>query len=140
MSQVERIQHANDVILSISRYGRHFFRCSRTGAVAHFVLDDRNRLRFVDEASRRAVLIVKGGEWRGFTNGGTMRALVEDLAEYIKTGRQIRNHFGPWPEWVCGGDLWGYGDDCAANVRAEVRINPAFAAGSAPASREGQET
>ena len=24
------------------------------------------------------------------------------------TGKPTRNHFGPWPEWYGGGDLWGY--------------------------------
>jgi hypothetical protein len=51
-------------------------------------------------------------EWRGFSEGGTLRSLVEQLRDYIRTGKQVHpQSFGPWPQWYCDGDLWGYGDD-----------------------------
>lgn len=123
-TKAERIEHANAILLSMSRHGRRFFYSDAYDRVARFELDAQDRVRIRDEQSDRSVLITKGGPWRGFNNGGTLRAMVEDLAKYIRTGEKIRNHFGPWPEWICGGDPWGYGE-AAADVRAEVRQNPA---------------
>lgn len=42
-----------------------------------------------------------------------MKRFVEYLADYIRTGKPITNQYvlGPWDEWMCNGDLWGYGDD-----------------------------
>lgn len=123
--KMERIAHANDVLLSVSKYGRRFFYSRDHDRVARFMLDGNGRLRLIDEQSGRSVMMVTDGRWRGFGNGGTLRRLVEDLAHYIRSGEKIRNHFGPWPEWICDGDLWGYGD-AIEHVRAEVRANPAY--------------
>ena len=36
-------------------------------------------------------------------------------------GEEINiRHFGPFPEWSCGGDLWGYGKDEMQKVREEI--------------------
>jgi len=122
--KLERLEHANAILLSMSRHGRRFFYSKQHDRVACFEIDQRGCVRIRDEYTGRSVLITKNGRWRGFNNGGTLRRMVEDLADYIRTGKKIRNHFGPWPDWICGGDLWGYGDGAAA-VRAEVRQNPA---------------
>ena len=29
------------------------------------------------------------------------------------------SYLGPWPQWMCEGDLWGYGDDMQT-VRAKA--------------------
>ena len=64
---------------------------------------------------------MKKSSWRGFSEGGTLRQLVERLSEFIMWDRPIPAHIlGPWPDWVCGGDPWGYGDDMDA-VRAVAR-------------------
>jgi hypothetical protein len=125
LTKAERMAHANDILLSVSRHGRRFFYCPRADRVARFEMDAHGCLRFRDEYTDRVIRLVKGGKWRGFNNGGTLRRLVEDLAEYIRTGEKIRNHFGPWPEWICDGDLWGYGESIK-QVRSEIGANPAF--------------
>lgn len=123
----ERLDHANAVLRAMGSHGRRFFYSREKDRYAEIVIDDAGRLRIVDEWTGKAVLIVAGGRWRGFTNGGTCRAIVEDLARYVRTGAPTRNHFGPWPEWICDGDLWGYGDG-GASVRAEIKGNPAVTA------------
>lgn len=124
MNKAERIKNANEIVMAISRHGRRFFYSSKHNRTARFELDQQGRLRFRDEWSDKPVLIVKSGRWRGFNNGGTLRSIVEDLARYIRTGNKIRNHFGPWPDWICGGDMWGYGDSMKS-VRSEISDNPA---------------
>ncbi len=148
-SKAERLEHANAVIAAMARHGRRFFYCERYDRTSHFVIDDRGQLRFVDNYSGKAVLLVKGGKWRGFSNGGTCRAMVENLGNYVRTGKKCGNHWGPWPEWVCDGDLWGYGHEASQAVRNDIAGNPALkatrtthhpssllAAGSPQASRE----
>jgi len=127
----ERLAHANAVLRAMGSYGRRFFYSSRHDRYAELILDDRGRCRRIDECSGKSVWLDENGKWRGFTNGGTCRAIVADLARYVRTGQKTRNHFGPWPEWICDGDLWGYGDD-AGKVRAALLNNPAVTV-SAPA-------
>ena len=50
-----------------------------------------------------------------FSEGETLRGLVCAMADWI-TGKRKDfpvNDFGPWPDYVRGGDLWGYGVDMA---------------------------
>lgn len=122
--KLDRLANANAVLRAIGSHGRRFFYSGSHDRYAELVIDASGRLRIIDEQSGRAVAIVDGGRWRGFNNGGTCRAIVEDLARYVRTGQPTRNHFGPWPEWICDGDLWGYGAD-ATKVRDEIRGNPA---------------
>jgi hypothetical protein len=109
-----RMGKANELISFISKNGRNFFRSpSKDGAdVAHFLLSDNGRVWFLDAYTRKKIYTHYNGRWRGFSEGGTMRRLVEYMRDFIRTGQPIhQSQLGPWPEWTCGGDLWGYGDD-----------------------------
>lgn len=106
-----RLQRANALIKTISEHGRRFFRQPMSERVSRFEL--AGRLYFVDKVSDRRLPLshTKSNQWsRYFSEGDTLKALVEALGLYIKTGQQINpHHLGPWPVAVCGGDLWGYG-------------------------------
>jgi hypothetical protein len=45
---------------------------------------------------------------------------VEALRDFVRTGKKLpmAKYFGPWPGWLCGGDLWGYGEDMPLVRRA----------------------
>lgn len=120
----ERLKHANAVLRAMGSHGRHFFYSKTRDRFAELVLDASGRVRLIDDYTGTHVWLDKGGRWRGFSHGGTCRAIVEDLARYVRTGKPTRNHFGPWPEWICDGDLWGYGE-AAGDVRAAIKGNPA---------------
>lgn len=127
MTKNDRLQHANAVLRAMGAHGRRFFYSSKNDRYSELVFDRGGRLRLIDDYTGKSVAIIKGDRWRGFSHGGTCRAIVEDLANYVRTGKPTRNHFGPWPEWICDGDLWGYGDGAAA-VRNDIRGNPAVPA------------
>lgn len=120
-----RMDRANHMLVVIARYGRHFF--LHDGKVAYFFLK-RGAVYFWDEWAQgerknKPVYTAYRGSWRFFSGGGTLRNLVEDLSAYIQ-GKPFRRahplkHLGPWPEWVCEGDLWGYGKDDMEKVRQE---------------------
>lgn len=110
-----RLQRANAIIVTISNCGRHFFRQSIDGRVSKFEIAENGRLYFRDKYSdhRLPCSHTKGRAWQQhFTEGGTLKSLIEAIANYIKTGETISLFFfGPWAATTCNGDLWGYGDD-----------------------------
>lgn len=113
-----RCKTANELLLIISAHGRRFFYDS--GSVCRMHVDLRGRVWFRDAYSGRSIYTHYRGRWRGFTHGGTLKALVESLRDFI-TGRRKTlplGHLGPWPETVCRGDLWGYGGAAMCRVRA----------------------
>ncbi len=107
----------NGFLAVIAGCGRQFFRYGER--VSTFEADDRGRIWFIDAYSQRRIYTHHRYEWKGFTNGGTIRTLVEELRDYIRTGQRPVLNIGPWPEYVCDGDLWGYGD-AMQQVRAEA--------------------
>jgi hypothetical protein len=112
----DRAVQSNAMIGAIACCGRQFFRHKE--AVSRFDVDDRGRVWFTDKYTCRRVYTHYPGRWRGFTEGGTLRAMVEGMRDFITSGMLLSpRYFGPWPEWVCGGDLWGYGADAMQEVR-----------------------
>lgn len=126
----ERTDVANEIIRIIASHGRHFLsmnsdrraiepsaRVSRfewVGGRLYYRDKYTDKLLYVHHDARFGILN------RGFSDGGTLRAVVLHLRDFIR-GKSVVNirHFGPWPEWVCGGDLWGYGDEMDA-VRSKI--------------------
>jgi hypothetical protein len=125
--RILRADTANEFLAVIASCGRRFFR--HDDAVYAFSVDERARVWFTDSYSKRRIYTHYPHEWRGFTNGGTMRGLVERLRDYIMTGAPQRLNLGPWPKHYCDRDLWGYGDDMqrVRDAAARLGIVPANA-------------
>lgn len=121
-----RTETVNAIIRVIGSHGRRFlsensdrFHYVENPFFAHFTVDKRKEIWFVDRYTRNPIL-VRHQDWPGFSDGGTLRGLVEHFAAYIRGGSEINMRaFGPWPDHYCGGDLWGYGDDMQ-KVREEI--------------------
>ncbi|KFJ13054.1 hypothetical protein DR66_4064 [Delftia acidovorans] len=127
MSKAERLGHANALIEIISRHGRRFFHNRESGAIARLELDARGRVWLIDEYRGARVYVAYRGRWRGFTHGGTLQNLVEALHHYILRGELLH------PEYIApsrmdpkNGDIWGYGAEAAAAVRAEAHALSLF--------------
>jgi hypothetical protein len=121
-ARAERLAKANELLAVIAGTGRKFF--AHRGTVSRLELDARSRVWFVDAyTGRRIYTHHSWGEWRGFTQGGTMRVLVVWIQKYVLWGNQFpASQFGPWPSWVCGSDLWGYGEDIQKVRDAAARL------------------
>ena len=125
-----RVEIANEILRIVASHGRKFFslygdgspKANQPDRISFFELRLRDRLWFIDKCTQHPIYTAYKGRWRGFSEGGTLRNLVEALRDYIMRGEKIhvKAHFGPWPEWVSGGDLWGYGEKEMALVRSEV--------------------
>lgn len=121
MIRQERLYKANELIRVISRTGRKFFRYK--DEVSRLELDTRGRVWFVDAYNGSRCYTHYTGKWRNFTNGGTLKDLIIALKDYIVKGTPVpAGHFGPWPDWCCDGDLWGYGDDMEKVSEAYRRL------------------
>ncbi len=118
-----RIDEANKIIETIASRGRRFFWSPTHDRISRFMVAGET-IYLIDHYSG-AVIDTSAKAWHGFTNGGTMRALIEALAHFIGTGEPVsRDHFGPWPT-RSHGDLWGYGDSEMEKVRRAVFSSPA---------------
>jgi hypothetical protein len=110
-----RCGHVNQMLLEISSCGRRFF--YHEGHTSLFEVDDFGKIWFVDSYSRQRIFMHRPemARLRGFTQGGTLQALIRAAKRYIMTGRRIDSfRFGPWPDYYCNGDLWGYGESMRA--------------------------
>jgi len=129
--RLARLAKANQCIQIISEHGRRFFslradsypdKCM-ADRVSRFELDEKTgKLWFRDKYSWKRVYVAYPYKWRGFSEGGTLRSLIQSLRDWINDESKTVpfGHFGPWQEWVCGGDLWGYGKEEMAEVRRRV--------------------
>jgi hypothetical protein len=110
--KAQRATKINELIRCIGGCGRQFFFSKENNRFAVIEVDPRGRVWWIDDGSGRRIYTHYRGDWRGFSHGGTLQALVIAFREYICTGEPINpGYFGPWPDWVCGSDLWGYGVD-----------------------------
>lgn len=108
----DRARAANKLLETIAVYGRRFFNYRRRHGISKFEVDDRGRIWFVDGYTGKSIYLHNRYWGKGFSEGGTLRALVDALKAFIQSGEPVPpSHFGPWPEWMCNGDLWGYGND-----------------------------
>ena len=128
MSKDERLAAANDLLLQISKVGRRFFYNSKHDRIARFEITPNGKLWFRDDYTDKLVYVAYTGRWKQFSHGGTLRRLIEELAEYIRTGARLApGHFGPWPKYICRGDLWGYGTEAMATLRGAILTNDCVA-------------
>ena len=113
---------ANKLLEEIANRGHGFFSLDDYEQSC-FHVDLRGRVWFFDATSGKKIYTHYDGEWKGFTHGVTMRRLIKALARYITKGTILKSslYFGPWPDSLCNGDLWGYGDDNMAAIRRRAR-------------------
>lgn len=135
-----RAEQANMFLAAIAGCGRRFF--AHSGRVSRFEVDDRGRVWFIDAYREARIYTHYKYRWRGFSEGGTLRGLVLQLRDFIRTGTPATMHLGPFPDWVCNGDLWGYKGDMeivreAAVTCGVVPPNVEFSGGAAVAPSAG---
>lgn len=135
MIHYDRIETANQILRICASHGRRFFaedgdhrQRMKNPRISHFFVNAlTGRLHYRDKWRGASIYVHhdppcrNGFGWR-FSDGGTLLSLCRELRDYILGKRDdIRiGHFGPWPEWICGGDPWAYGEDME-KVRQEVR-------------------
>lgn len=113
----DRLEIANQFIKIIASHGRKFFNIN--GQIAYMKIK-AGHVYWVDEYSQKEIYLSYKYWSKGFTNGGTLRELVKALRLYVLGRRDFPiSYLGPWPENLCDGDLWGYGESME-QVRIEA--------------------
>ncbi|AJY12793.1 hypothetical protein K6W16_13615 [Burkholderia dolosa] len=128
-TKAERAEHANQLLRAIGSHGRRFFYNAKHDQYARFELDSRGRVWFVDDYTQKRVYTHDKGRWRGFTQGGTLRSLVERMRDYIRTGWQLPRGVIA-PPYMGGNsedNVWGYDREAAAALRATAFELPIMA-------------
>lgn len=124
IEKAERLRHVNDLIKTISDHGRRFFFNERKGTVARMLIGPKGHLFFQDDYTGKAIYVAYSGRWNGFSHGGTLKGLVERLAQYVRTGSRLSiDWIGP--ERFDQSNIWGYAQDEIEKCRAAARANPA---------------
>lgn len=115
-----RLDAVNELVKFIGNNGRRFFFDPRKNTYAHMSIFGDNRLYWVDEGSGKSIYLHYKYWGKGFTNGGTLKSLVDHFRRFVVTGQMLPEEIlGPWPSWYGNGDLWGYGESMR-DVRAKA--------------------
>ena len=126
MSKESRCELANELIRLIASTGRQFFNYEENGgSIGRFELRS-GRTYFIDGYLGKSIYAYENRFFRQkFTEGGTMQALILDIAEWIRTGKatNAKNGYGGI---YC--DHWGYPDEDMKKVR-EKAIEIGFSKG-----------
>ena len=131
----QRVEHANALILVISRHGRRFFYNAAADRTAYLELDHRGRVWFIDDYRGSRIYTHPTGftsRWRGFSHGGTLRSLVESMRDYIVTGKRMDRWRIATERSFTNGDIWGYGKEAAQAVRTEAFALPIMESAEEP--------
>lgn len=107
-----RVRQANKVIAAIAAHGRRFFYSPSFDRTSKFGLDRYGQVWYVDHYTGMKLHPFGDQAWPGFTNGGTLRRLIADLAQYIVDGKPL-----PVTRFFTH---WAYDDEAVAAVRAEI--------------------
>lgn len=110
--KLERASQVNEMIRIIADCGRRFFYSASKDRYASIEVDHRGRVWWIDDYAGKRIYTHYRYWNKGFSHGGTLRDLVNSFRDYITKGTPVpSNVFGPWPDYICNGNLWGYGED-----------------------------
>jgi hypothetical protein len=121
MSELDRLNAANEFIKVIAGCGRRFFHYK--GVVSYLELSKQKRVFFTDYYTRKRIYTHRSYcRWDGFTSGGTMKSLIESLRDFIKKGKTLNLSY--FKEDMGNGfkNPWGYDEDLAIVHDAAKRL------------------
>ena len=125
----QRVEQVNQAIRIIADHGRRFFYSQAVNRYAIMEVDARGKVWIIDDYSGKRVFThetVRGGRWRGFSHGGTLRSLVEAFRDYICTGNPLNpGYLGP--DRFDDSNIWGYDEEGMKAVREQAGSLPVFA-------------
>lgn len=114
----KRIEKANKLLNKIASCGPNFFYYDKDKTTAKFLLKN-NRIYFMDEYTKSEMLAYNYRQLgRKFNQGGTMKALVLDISEWIRTGKRTNGKNG-YGGLFC--PHWGYSESDMKNIQDFAR-------------------
>jgi hypothetical protein len=123
----ERLVHINQLIWTISKFGRRFFYYDKMDRTASMSISDAGHIYFHDDYTDKPIYVAYRYRWHEFSHGGTLKELVKAMAHYIRTGDKLSlDWIGPDRRNITDGNIWGYAPEDMAKCRAEAALNPAI--------------
>jgi hypothetical protein len=121
MTKQDRLEAANEFIKVIAGCGRKFF--EHKGFISSLELSPTGRVFFIDYYTKKRIYTHrKYCRWDGFTSGGTMKALIESLRDFITKGQTMNASYFQ-PEMGNGfKNPWGYGEEILKVKAAAIRL------------------
>lgn len=119
MTKLERLIKANELIHLIATTGRKFFNSEdKNGFISKFEMKN-GRTYFVDGYTKKPIYAYDNYYFhRKFSQGGTMQALILDIAEWIRSGKPTNGKSG-YGGVYC--DHWGYPSQDMANIQRKAK-------------------
>lgn len=116
----EKIEECNFLITSIASHGRKFFR--HGDSVSKLELGFQGRVYYIDSYTNKRIYTHRRySRWGGFTEGGTLKSLIEAMRDYIIFDTRIRFGCICAPDFYSdGGNVWGYDPLEAEKLRESV--------------------
>lgn len=119
MTKQERLKMANELIDLIANTGRKFFNYEENGGSKGCFELKNGRTYFIDGYTNESIYAYDNRFFqRKFTQGGTMQALILDIAEFIRTGdsTNAKNGYGGV---YC--DHWGYPAEAMSKIQKKAK-------------------
>jgi hypothetical protein len=124
----QRAEQVNQAIRIIADHGGRFFYSKAMNRYASMEVDNRGKVWFIDDYTGKRIFTHKtvwGGRWRGFSHGGTLRAVVEAFRDYTRTGEPMHPGYHG-PERFNDSNVWGYDEESMRVVREQAGALPVF--------------
>lgn len=119
----QRLVAANEFLKVIASCGRRFFADTGSGHDGYVSLNERRTIVwFHDSYTDAKINVSREGHWNGFSNGGTLQAVLKSIGKFVLTGSTMRySYFQPiMPNGF--ENPWGYDDDILLVRDAGVRL------------------
>ncbi|MER2039695.1 MAG: hypothetical protein ABS944_16230 [Solibacillus sp.] len=119
MNKQERLEAINKLIEFISERGRQFFRTKVTvaGELIEIIAEMKlinGRVYYIDPYTKKQVTVRDTSiGWDGFSSGGTLRSLVLDFADFIRTGKDTNGNHGYGGLYATG---WGHSEEVQKEI------------------------
>lgn len=119
MDKQGRLEIINDLINFISERGRQFFRTKVTalGKQIEIVAEMKlinGRVYYIDPYTRKQVAVRNTStRWDGFSSGGTLRSLVLDFGDFVRTGENTNGNHGYGGLYSTG---WGHSEEIQQEI------------------------
>jgi hypothetical protein len=115
-----RLKNANDFIITIANLGRRFFSENSDNRskvlpenpfISDLQIDKYGDIWFKDYYTKKLINTTDdGSRWRGFTSGGTLQGVIEQLTDHILNDSLFRKGYFE-TNALSPNHCWGYGED-----------------------------
>lgn len=129
MSEQERLSAVNEFIKVIASCGRNFLSENsdkRNKVESPFIsfmeVDKNGKVWYTDRYTKKRIYTHYKYDWRGFSEGGTLRGIVDGLRDFIKRGETFRKEYFQADMGNGFKNPWGYGEDMLIVKEAAVRL------------------